>query len=114
MKWKKATASRKNGFVNLAGELGSVNWCVAYAYGEIESIHAREAVLRCGSDDGIKIWVNGKVVHAKEVQRGYAPNSDETAVQLKAGINRILLKVTNATAGWGVWQWRFRRRIFEG
>ena len=63
LKWKKATANKKNGFVNLIEALGQHEWCVGYAYTEIESIHARETVLRCGSDDGIKIWINGKLVH---------------------------------------------------
>ena len=101
LKWKKAVASKKNGFVDCARELGEVEWCVGYGYAEIESIHAREAVIRCGSDDGIKIWVNGKAVHTNDTMRGYSPNSDEAVVQLKAGINRLFIKLTNATSGWG-------------
>ncbi len=100
-KWKKASASSKNGFVDLSKELGLIEWCVGYAYAEVESIHAREAVLRCGSDDGIKIWVNGKVVHANDVMRGYKPDSDEAAAQLKPGVNRIFVKILNGAAGWG-------------
>jgi alpha-galactosidase len=101
LKWKKATASKKNGFVDFSKEIGPVEWCVGYAYAELESIHAREAVLRCGSDDGIKIWINGKVVHKNETMRGYTPDSDEAAIQLKSGINRIVVKLTNGASGWG-------------
>jgi alpha-galactosidase len=101
LKWSKSAAASKNGFVNLAKALGKVEWCVAYAYAEVESIHAREAVLRCGSDDGIKIWLNGKVVHTHEVMRSYQPDNDKVAVQLKAGVNRIFAKITNGAASWG-------------
>ncbi len=101
LKWKKVTAEKKNGLVNLAHEIGPIDWCVAYGYAETECIHAREAVLRCGSDDGIKIWINGSLVHTNPVMRGYSPGSDEAVVHLKAGINRIFVKVTNFTAGWG-------------
>jgi alpha-galactosidase len=100
-KWKPATASTKNGFVDLRRELGGADWCVAYAYAEVESIHPRETVIRCGSDDGIQVWLNGVVVHAVDKVRAYHPGDDEAAVQLRAGVNRILVKVTNHTAGWG-------------
>jgi alpha-galactosidase len=101
LKWKKAKANPKNGHVNCTTELGDVEWCVGYGYAEIELIHAREAVLRCGSDDGIKIWLNGKVVHTHEIFRAYLPNNDEVTIQLKSGINRIFVKLTNGTSGWG-------------
>jgi alpha-galactosidase len=100
-KWKKATAAVKNGFVDLNRELGPTEWCAAFAYTEIESIHPRQTVLRCGSDDGIRVWVNGAVVHSNDTTRGYRPDSDQLAIQLKAGVNRILVKVTNATSRWG-------------
>jgi alpha-galactosidase len=101
LKWKKIKASPKNGFVSCTVELGDVEWCVGYGYAEIESIHARETVLRCGSDDGIKIWVNGTVVHTNDTMRGFMSNSDEATIQLKSGINRIFIKLTNGAGGWG-------------
>jgi alpha-galactosidase len=101
MKWKKTTASRKNGLVNCTEVLGNVQWCVGYGYTEIESIHGRETVLKCGSDDGIKIWLNGKAVHTHDVMRAYVPGSDQASIQLKSGVNRILVKLTNGNGGWG-------------
>jgi alpha-galactosidase len=101
LKWKKAAANKKNGFVDCSTELGKVEWCIGYGYAEIESIHARETVLKCGSDDGIKIWLNGKLVHTNEVMRGYTPGSDSVPIALKSGINRIFIKLTNGQAGWG-------------
>jgi alpha-galactosidase len=100
-KWKKVSAEKKNGFVDCGKELGKTEWCVAYAYTEIESIHARETVLRCGSDDGIKIWLNGKVIHTHDTMRRFVPNNDEVSIYLKSGINRIIVKITNCEGGWG-------------
>jgi len=100
VQWQKASTD-KRGHISLAAKLGAMNWCVAYGYAEIESARAQEAVLSCGSDDGIKIWLNGKVVHTHEVGRGYAPNSDVLTVVLKEGTNRVLVKIDNYTAGWG-------------
>ncbi|MCW8133349.1 MAG: alpha-glucosidase/alpha-galactosidase [Planctomycetota bacterium] len=100
LKWKEYSADKK-GRIVLDRALTACEWCVAYGYTEIESVHPRETVLTCGSDDGIKIWLNGKVVHVNEVMRGYTPRADAVTVQLQAGINRILVKVDNYTAGWG-------------
>lgn len=98
--WKKIQANDR-GFVDLLQEVGPHDWVVAYGYTEIQSIHDRDAVLTCGSDDGIKIWLNGQLVHTKEVARGYNASSDVFDIKLQAGINRLLVKVENYTAGWG-------------
>ena len=99
-KWLPATAARK-AFVDLDGVFGPQTHCVAYAYAEIESIHARECVLKVGSDDGICIWLNGKLVLNKDMIRAYAQGTDDVPVFLKAGFNRILVKVTQGDGGWG-------------
>ncbi len=97
--WKKVTAN--NGHVDFDQCIGRHEYAAAYAYAEIESVHAREAVLTCGSDDGIKIWINGEVVHENETGRGYQPADDMATVRLKAGTNRVFVKVVNYVAGWG-------------
>ncbi len=98
--WKLVKAG-KQGFVNLAVACGQVDWAVAWAYAEIDSVHARETVLRCGSDDGIRIWLNGERIHSNEVARGFIPTSDSVAVRLKAGKNRLLVKIDQYVGGWG-------------
>jgi alpha-galactosidase len=98
--WRVAKAGAR-GYVDLAATLSEEEWSVAYAYAEVESIHGRDTVLRCGSDDGIRIWLNGELVHSREVGRAYRPNDDEAAVYLKQGANRILVKVNNYRGGWG-------------
>jgi len=99
-RWQPVQADEK-GYVSLMHALGRSDWSVAYAYAEVESIHARETVLRIGSRDGIKVWVNGRVVHENEINRNYVPNSDEVAVYLKDGVNRILVKVDSHGGKWG-------------
>ncbi|HMS54153.1 MAG TPA: DUF1553 domain-containing protein [Fimbriimonadaceae bacterium] len=53
------------------------------------------------SDDGLKVWVNGKLVHANKVTRGLDP-VDTVSADFKLGENEILLKVTNGGAPDGV------------
>lgn len=99
--WRAVSASPKNGFVDLAAHLGAHEFCAAFAYAEVLSEAAREALLVCGSDDGIRIWLNGQVIHSQEVRRGYIPGNDAVRVRLVAGVNRLLVKVTNERFGWG-------------
>jgi hypothetical protein len=100
LKWVPAKADRR-GFVDLGIAVGAIEFVNAYAYTEIESIHAREAVLSIGSDDGVQVWLNGKMVHKNETGRGFTPGSDKVAVYLKAGVNRLVLKIDNYVGGWG-------------
>ena len=100
LKWKPVKAG-KRGLVNLQQEIGAVEFCVAYAYAEVQEVHGRETILSCGSDDGIKVWLNGKLVHCHDAHRGYNPNCDTAPICLKPGVNRILVKVNNYRAGWG-------------
>ena len=100
LRWSVARSGPR-GFVDLSRALGQNDWAVAYAYAEFHSKEAGNALLRCGSDDGIKIWLNGALVHHNEIGRTYAPGSDEVPVRLIPGANRLLLKVDNYTRNWG-------------
>ena len=101
LRWKRVSAHRRTGFVDLARDLAAENFCVAYAYARVESASARETILRCGSDDGIRIWINGERIHDHEIGRGYKPFSDEASVRLVAGTNHILVKIDNYHGHWG-------------
>ena len=101
VKWRLGTANAKTGVVDLANEFGNIDWAVAYGYTEVESVHARETVMRCRSDDGIRVWLNGRQIHSHEVERNIVSEADETPIRLQAGIKRILVKGDNRTLGWG-------------
>jgi hypothetical protein len=67
-----------------------------YLYRVIESEKPQVVKLSLGSDDGIKLWVNGREVLAKKVGRNVAAADQESAViQLAAGRNELLLKIAN-------------------
>jgi alpha-galactosidase len=98
--WKRVSAGRR-GFVDCNQHFGPQENCLCYGYAEVQSVHAREARLQIGSDDGIAVWVNGKLVHELDAQRPYRAGDDTIAVQLQAGVNRIIAKVTQHIGGWG-------------
>ena len=74
--------------------------CVAYARTRIYSGAEQAAILELGSDDGVKVWLNGILVHANNTARALTPGSDKVNVSLRRGWNGLLLKVTQNTGGW--------------
>ncbi|MEZ0327494.1 MAG: PSD1 and planctomycete cytochrome C domain-containing protein [Fimbriimonas sp.] len=72
----------------------------AYLRGVITTPKARELVVRVSSDDGIKIWLNGKVIHDNKVLRGVGP-LDTVKLNLNAGENAIVVKISNSGGGDG-------------
>jgi hypothetical protein len=73
---------------------------VAYLKTNIWSEASRDAVVYLGSDDGIKVWLNGQLVHQNNLQRGCTAGEDSFPIKLKKGWNTCLLKVTQGTGGW--------------
>jgi len=65
----------------------------------VQSPTACDAMLSLGSDDGIKVWLNGKLVHRNLVCRGSAPGQDTAPVKLAKGRNRVLVKVEQQLGG---------------
>ena len=97
--WKDAQAG-KRGLINARVALGTHNNCVCFGLAEIETVHAREVTIRLGSADGIKLWLNGELVYTMNTTRRFNL-SDRVDVRLRAGTNRILVKVSHADGGWG-------------
>ena len=81
---------------------------VAYARTWVHCDQQQPARLEIGTDDGVKVWLNGKVVHANNTFRALQPGSDKVDVTLNAGWNPLLLKVTQLNQGWGFCA-RFRK-----
>ncbi|MBN2314412.1 MAG: HEAT repeat domain-containing protein [Sedimentisphaerales bacterium] len=86
--------------VNLAGLFPNRSNCVAYLKAEIIATETTDAILLMGSDDGIKAWLNGTVVHSNNVDRGQVVDQDMAPIKLKRGANELLLKVTQGGGGW--------------
>ena len=75
---------------------------VVYLRTEIHSPVKQQVWFFTGSDDGIKVWLNGSVVHEKNIRRGLNPDEDKFNVILEEGWNTCLVKVTQGTGGWGM------------
>ncbi len=86
--------------IDLAGSIGG-DHRAAYLRTYVWSEHEQPIVLELGSDDGIKAWLNGEVIHTNNALRGCGPGQDQVNATLRQGWNELLLKVTNNGGGWG-------------
>lgn len=95
-----------DGYINLREALGGTpENCTAYAFVYVHSAQTRHGVnLLVGSDDGVKVWLNGTVVHQENANRDhdyFAPDSDEiNNLTLHQGENKLLMKVRNSTGSY--------------
>ena len=76
-------------------------FAVAYVWAEVEMKKETKALLGIGSDDSVKVWLNGKLVHEHWISRGVQADDDIVPVVFRAGKNELLFKVQNGTDGWG-------------
>lgn len=92
-------ANRNPWAIDLKAAFGGDNRA-AYMRTTLVSDEAQPVRLELGSDDGVKVWVNGTVVHANNATRGLSPGQDKADVVLAKGKNTILLKVTQGGGDW--------------
>jgi len=76
-------------------------FAVAYAWAQVEMPEQTDAVLGIGSDDCVKVWLNGKLVHKNLVTRGVIADNDRVPVTFKKGKNQLVLKILNTGGPWG-------------
>lgn len=88
--------------VNLTAAFGGtpVFGAVAYAYTTLHRDAPGKVYLAGASDDGMRLWVNGKLVYDNLCVRGLFEDDDLIAVEVPAGDNAILVKVEQVADYW--------------
>ena len=104
-KWEEYYSPNLDGKVDLRTVFQRSNDVCAYAYAEIEVPEAMDVKFKIGSDDGVICWLNGKRILATNATRGLSPDQDVVDARVEAGVNKILLKITQ---GGGEWEFMFR------
>ena len=88
--------------IGLSNDRG-LNYHSAYALINILSPRERRNVaMGVGSDDAVKVWLNGEVVHVNKVDRRTTGIQDLFRVNLKAGDNLLMVKVSDNLWNWGM------------
>ncbi|MCU0915132.1 MAG: HEAT repeat domain-containing protein, partial [Planctomycetes bacterium] len=104
VEWRKVPVSANGphpAYCDLLKELKGGEQRVAYLRTQIEAEDLQAVTLEIFSDDGVKVWLNNKVIHSNNVARPIMPQPDRVTVTLQKGVNRLLLKVTQNNLPWG-------------
>jgi hypothetical protein len=95
-----APLSSEDEVVNLVQALGQKEYVTAYAWARIRVAEQQRVLLGIGSDDAVKVWLNGKLIHENWVQRPCTKDSDLVPATFRKGRNHLVLKIQNGAADW--------------
>ena len=85
------------------GPGGDVNDYCSYAViNAVSKVKKGGVEARVGSDDSVKVWMNGEEVHKNAVNRGAGDFQDTFEVDLKKGDNVFMVKVCERGGGWSM------------
>jgi hypothetical protein len=100
--WQKV--SNPSGKVTLNHLFNPSTDCVAYGTCIVNAKTAGTYKLLLGSDDGVKVWINGEQVWRNRLRRGILIDEDQADVTLQEGRNTVLIKIDQGPGdlGWAV------------
>ena len=101
LKWQKKTDWSDGRVIDLGKESKSATYMLRMITVPNDTI----LPASLGSDDGIKVWINGTEIFRNDVSRGCEPDQEKVDLVLKRGENRFLMKVNN---GDGAYAFCFR------
>lgn len=118
--WQKTTTTLALGIVDLNKvfpdeDQGRLREAVAYAYAAVETDKERPIEIRCGSNNAVRIYLNGKeIFFREEYHHGMEMDQHAGKGTLKAGRNDILIKVCQNDQD-EVWarNWSFQLRVCD-
>ena len=115
VKWTDFATSDEYGVVDVNLEYGELKQVVAYAHTTFETPSARPVQLRLGCKNAWKIWLNDKLLFARdEYHRGMRIDQYAIEAELKKGPNTILVKLCqNEQKERWTKQWQFQLRITD-
>ncbi len=91
------------GEVDLIREFGARKNVVMYARMQFMLDQPQRVRFRIGSDDGIKAWIDGKLLYRNPVARPLYEGNDiiDTSDNLAAGTHTLVLKISQGEYNWG-------------
>jgi tetratricopeptide (TPR) repeat protein len=101
MKWQHADDGFNEGYINLKQIYQHYNWKVGYGLIYVKSHDQKAAQIRIGSNESVKLWLNDEEIWRMNLGRDAVIDNDIISVELKPGLNKILIKVCNLINEWG-------------
>ena len=79
---------------------GNINHHVAYGSITLNTPREQDTMMFVGSNDAVKVWLNGQLVHNNPIDRKVSGYADIFPVTLKLGINILLVAVYEGGGTW--------------
>ena len=92
--WEKYEKDPNFDFRKRFGEAGGTS---RYAFFRLNSAKQQQVLFTPGSDDGMRVWHNGKLVYEIDEIRGALPLQDVIYLKLEPGSNDFLIRVRNVS-----------------
>ncbi len=99
LSWKKYKTP-ESGYFSLWDKVKPYEFAITYAHTYVYAPENKQYTLWIGSDDGIKVFLNGKELHRFLDVRIASPDQDKITLSLKKGWNSLLLKIENNFGGY--------------
>lgn len=100
VRWN-ATEPGRTGYVDFAKIMKPAEGGVSYAWREFEVAEDTTLKVALGSNDGVKLWLNGALLLSSKASRVARPGDEQVTLPLKKGKNSVLLKIDQIAGGWG-------------
>jgi tetratricopeptide (TPR) repeat protein len=101
VRWKHAEDSYQEGYIDLKENFEQSDWSVAYGLIYIKSPEPQRVWFRQGTNESVKVWMNDKEVWRLNRWRDTVFDNDVYPVDLKKGLNKVLIKICNRSGHWG-------------
>lgn len=79
---------------------GAHDKALAYLYRRIDCDEGKSVTVSFGSDDGLRLWLNGELVVDAGLPRALNSNDHPLTLVLQPGANYLLAKVSNQGGAW--------------
>ena len=107
--WVEAMApARDDEGIDLAARLGAGENAEAFAWLEFDLDAPALVEFRCGSDDGMTLWLDGRELLDVPALRPFAPGKNVVRAELPAGRRRVLCRIRQGDGAW-----TFRTEIWD-
>jgi hypothetical protein len=115
VRWTLYTTADPYGVVDLNKALGRHAGATAYAYAAVQSPRRQPVQVRAGSENAVKIFLNGKLIFVRqEYHHGMRMDQHVAAAHLDAGRNELLVKVCqNEQPEEWARKWSFQLRVTD-
>jgi hypothetical protein len=113
--WREHVTKKELGLVDLAETIGKLKGAVFFGHAVVTSETERPVEIRAGSNNAVRIWLNGKEIYFREeYHHGKVMDQHVGKGTLKAGRNEILIKVcqNEQTDSWAQ-EWSFQLRVCD-